>query len=113
MNSNSRPLALGSVTSGSLRENHQRPNGYSAHGSAGHDTPSAVYPPGHRRGHGLAQELEVRGNFGCSPASSYRTESEPSRTPAPHGAGVLRGTDPVNPLGDSWLTGPAPQSPAS
>ena len=67
------------VTS-SPRENHQRPNGYSAHGSiaAGHATPSAVYSPGHRRGHGLTQELEVRGKFGCSPASGYR--SQVSRT---------------------------------
>jgi hypothetical protein len=46
--------------------------------AAGHATPSAVYPPGHQRGHGLTQGLEVRGGSGCSPASGYR--SQVSRT---------------------------------
>src|ERR1019366_7077648 len=66
---------------------------------SGHDSPTAVISPGHWRGHGLILGLRCSGVRRCSPASGSRTESGPSRTPAPHGAGVLRGTNPVTPLG--------------
>ena len=85
-------LSVLTVTSGSIGENRQRPNGSSAHGRCRARHPiSSPSSPVRRRGHGLYSGLHVRGLSSAHPPAATGDES-----PAP---GIPPGAgDPLVPI---------------
>ena len=78
------------VTSGSIRENRQRPNGSVLTASAGHDTPSAVTSPRWLAGALSSARSCVRGNRSAHLPAATRQQVSRTRESLPHAGDLLK-----------------------